>query len=84
MQLQVLQPNGEQLSLEKLRMMRSKIKVTTEYNGRSHGEVEFVSPELDGTVIITRNVPKSADTLYLRVGNISLRINPFTQYQVQN
>lgn len=63
--LQVTKPSGEPHSPEKLRSV--KVKITTSFNWRSNeATVETLMPSDDGNIIISRDIPSSANYLNLQ------------------
>lgn len=61
-----VQPNNEPLSPTKLQEIQGKIKLTTKYKWSDKGTEEFLPHSSDGSFIITKDVPSSANSLDLK------------------
>ena len=73
-----MQPDGEPVSPDRLQKLQGKVRITTKYDWRDEGDEEVLPHFDDGVLIITRNIPSSANYLSLQVcfKNCLLDINP--------
>lgn len=62
-----MQPDGEPVSPDKLQKLQGKVRITTKYDWRDKGDEEVLPHFDDGGLIITRNIPSSANYLSLQV-----------------
>ena len=71
LQLKVAKPNGDPLNPARLNKIRIKIKTSYSWDNSKDLE-ETVTPSSDGFIIVSRNVPSSANHVSLEVSFISL------------
>ncbi|XP_078364931.1 CD109 antigen-like isoform X2 [Oculina patagonica] len=64
--LQVVQPNGEPVSPDRLKKLQGNVKITTKYDWKGDGTDEFLPHSDDGSFIITKDIPSSAQYLSLQ------------------